>query len=113
MRAMREAATPRGAPAFALGPVVAAGDSDAMPEASEAGHIGRAWENTRDAASKAVGMSARAVGAATKAAVGTATKTAGGATRTATNVAAASVKASGAHTARAFGRVKRTLGSVF
>ena len=76
-----------------------------MPEASEPGHIGRAWENTRDATSKAVGVSARAVD--------TATKTAGKATKTATNKAAAGVKAGGTQTARAFGRVKRTLASVF
>jgi hypothetical protein len=85
--------------------VVAAEDSDAMSEASEAGHIGRVWENTRDATSKAVGVSARAVGSATK--------TAGDATKTATNKAAAGVKASGAKTARAVGRVTRRLASVF
>lgn len=94
---------------FALGPVVAAGDSDAMPEASDAGHIERAWESTRDATSKAVGASARAVGSATRTA-GDATKSA---TKAATNKAAAGVKAGGTHTARAFGRVKRTLASVF
>jgi beta-lactamase regulating signal transducer with metallopeptidase domain len=105
MREMREATPPRAAASFALGPVVAAGDSDAMPEADDAGHIERAWENTRDATSKAVGVSARAVG--------TATKTAGDATKTATNKAAAGVKAGGTHTKRAFGRVKRTIASVF
>ena len=90
---------------FALGPVGSAANSDALPEASESGHIGRAWESTRDATSKAMGVSARAVG--------TATKTASDATKTATNKAAAGVKASGAKTARAFGRVKRTIASVF
>jgi beta-lactamase regulating signal transducer with metallopeptidase domain len=112
-RDTRAAVPPHAETTFALGPVVAAGDSDAMPEASESGHIGRAWENTREATSKAMGLSARAVGTATKAAVGTATKTAGGATRTATNVAAAGMKAGGTQTARALGRVKRTLASVF
>jgi beta-lactamase regulating signal transducer with metallopeptidase domain len=103
---MREAASSRHAETtFALGPVVAAADSDAMLEASEAGHIGRAWESTRDATSKAVGVSARAVG--------TATKTAGDVTKTATNKAAAGMKAGGTHTARALGRMKRTLASVF
>ena len=102
---MRDATPPHAETTFALGPVVAAGDSDAMPEASDAGHIERAWENTRDATSKAMGVSARAVD--------TATKTAGKATKTATNKAAAGMKAGGTHTARAFGRVKRTLASVF
>ena len=80
-----------------------------MPEASDAGHIGRAWENTRDATSKAVGVSARAVGSATRTA-GEATKSA----ETATNKAAAGVKAGGTNTARALADgVKRTLASVF
>ncbi len=99
---MRDAHAPHAEATFALGPVVAAGDSDAMLAASDAGHIERAWENTRDATSKAVGVSARAVGSATK--------TAGDATKTATNKAAAGVKVGGTHTARALGRVKRTLG---
>jgi beta-lactamase regulating signal transducer with metallopeptidase domain len=102
IRAMRNAAPTRAEATFALGPVIAAGDSDVMPGASVSGHIGRAWDSTRGATSKAVGVGARAVG--------TATKTAGGATKTATNKAAATVKASGA---RAFGHVKRTLASVF
>jgi hypothetical protein len=102
MRAMRDATSPRAESTFALGPVVPAGDSDGMPEASATGHMGRAWESTRDATSKAVGVSARAVG--------TATKTAGGATKTATNKAAAKVKAGGA---LAFNRVKRTIAAVF
>jgi beta-lactamase regulating signal transducer with metallopeptidase domain len=108
-RRIRDAAAPRAETTFALGPVVAAGDSAAIPEASEAGHISRAWESTRDATSKAVGTSARAVGTSARA-VGTATKTAGGATKTATGKAAAGVKASGAKTARA---IKRTFASVF
>jgi hypothetical protein len=90
---------------FALGPVVAAGDSNSMAAASDAGPVERAWENTRDATSKAMGVSARAVGSATK--------TAGDATKTATNKAAAGVKAGGTHTARAFGRAKRAIASVF
>ena len=106
---MRDAAVPRAEATFALGPVVAAGDSDSMPGADDAGNIERAWENTRDATSKAVGASARAVGSVTKTA-GDATKSA---TVTATNKAAAGVKAGGTHTARAFGRVKRSLASVF
>jgi hypothetical protein len=90
---------------LALGPVASAADPNSLPEASESGHIERAWENTRDATSKAMGVSARAVG--------TATKTAGDATKIATNKAAAGVKASGVKTARVFGHVKRTLASVF
>jgi beta-lactamase regulating signal transducer with metallopeptidase domain len=105
MRAMREATPPKVESTFALGPIVAAGDSDAMPEASESGRIERAWENTRDATSKAMDASARAVD--------TATKTAGKATKTATSKAAAGVKAGSTHTVRAFGRVGRTLASVF
>ena len=101
----RAAAPARLETTFPLGPVVAAGDSAAMPEASDAGSIERAWENTRDATSKAMGVSARAVGSATK--------TAGDATKTATNKAAAGVKAGGTHTARAFGRAKRAIASVF
>jgi hypothetical protein len=105
MHVMREAMAPKMEATFALGPIVAAGDSEAMPEASESGHIERAWENTRDATSKAMDASGRAVD--------TATKTAGKATKTAASKAAAGVKAGSTHTVRAFGRVKRTLASVF
>ncbi len=59
----------------------------------------------RDATSKAMGVSARAVDSATK--------TAGKATKTATNKAAAGMKVGGTQTMRAIGRVKRTLASVF
>jgi hypothetical protein len=103
---MRGAAPQHTEANFALGPVASAADADAMPEASDAGNIGRAWESTLDATSKAMGVGARAVGSATR--------TASEATRTATNKAAAGVKASGVKTARAVGRgVKRTLASVF
>jgi hypothetical protein len=91
---------------LALGPVVSAADSDALPEASDDSHIQRGWENTRDATSKAVGVAAQAVG--------TATKTAGDATIIATGKAASSVKTTSVKAARAVGRgVKRTFTSVF
>jgi beta-lactamase regulating signal transducer with metallopeptidase domain len=102
---MPSVSTPHADTTLALGPVASAADSGAMPEASQDGHIERAWATTRDATSKAVVVSARAVG--------TATKTAGDATKTATNKAAAGVKVSSVKTARVFGRVTRSIASVF